>query len=592
LEPSGRLELTWTNKHLRLISDPEGGYEWVDPSDPRVSEVRLLHEVDTVGDDLPDGGNLLIEGDALHALTALNRIPELAERYAGQVRLVYIDPPFNTGQAFAHYDDNLEHSVWLSMLRDRLVQVKPLLAPDASIWVHLDDAEVHRCRCVMDEVLGAGNFVATVVWEKDKGRRSDTHVSAAHDYLVVYAPSPDRWKAARNLLPRTESQVSRYRNPDDDPRGPWLQGDNGTAKSGSAASRWPIELPSGREVVPPGGRGWAFSLSTFNRAVAEGRVYFGRDGNGMPIIKKYLSDVQSGVVPRTWWPADEVGHNQEAKRDHLRKLFPDVDPFATPKPERLLQRIIHIATDPGDIVLDCFAGSGTTAAVAHKMARRWVTSEQVSDTVATFTRPRLEKVVKGEDPGGITTVTRLTGDGLPDGLESGEVKTAAKALKAMFDDGRLDETGLDEPTMKAVAKAMREAEKTATETLWSGGGGFRHVRVGPSMFDLDAETGDVYLAEWATNGAFSEAVAAQLGFERVDEPPFCGRKGRTRLAVLDGVVGAAEVEFLVAALDERERVVVVGQAFTEDAELTLRALSPGSRVRHAPLDLLRRAGGR
>lgn len=214
-------------------------------------------------------------------------------------------------------------------------------------------------------------------------------------------------------------------------------------------------------------------------------------------------------------------------------MVPTAQLFKTPKPERLIRRIISVATDPGDIVLDCFAGSGTTAAVAHKMGRRWVTSEREADTIERFNRPRLEKVVKGEDPGGITDAVR-----------------------------------------------------------WEGGGGFRHLRVGPSMFDLDAETGDVFLAEWATNGAFSEAVAAQLGFERADAPPFCGRKGRTRLAVLDGVVGAAEVEFLVAALDERERVVVVGQAFTEDAEPTLRALSPGSRVRHAPRDLLHPGGRR
>ncbi len=213
MEPSGRLELTWTNKHLRLISDPEGGYEWVDPTDPRVSEVRLLHEVGNVGDDQPDGGNLLIEGDALHALTALNRIPELAQRYAGQVRLVYIDPPFNTGQAFANYDDNLEHSAWLSMLRDRLVQIKPLLAPNGSIWVHLDDAEVHRCRCVMDEVLGAANFVATVVWEKAAGARGDTDISSSHDFVLVYAADRAIWRHSRNLLDRTEGQLSPYAEP-------------------------------------------------------------------------------------------------------------------------------------------------------------------------------------------------------------------------------------------------------------------------------------------------------------------------------------------------------------------------------------------
>ena len=215
-------------------------------------------------------------------------------------------------------------------------------------------------------------------------------------------------------------------------------------------------------------------------------MYFGRKGGSLPVIKTYLSEAKIGVVPRSWWPASEVGSNQEAKRDHLRKLFPDVEPFATPKPERLLQRVVQISTDPGDLVLDCFAGSGTTAAVAHKVGRRWVTSERETDAIEQFTRPRLEKVVAGEDPGGITAAVE-----------------------------------------------------------WTGGGGFRHLRVGQSMFDLDAETGEVFLAEWATNGAFSEAVAAQLGFERMDAPPFCGRKGRTRLAVLDGVVGGAEVEFLV-----------------------------------------------
>lgn len=528
MEPSGRLELTWTNKHLRLITTEAGGYHWVLPTDPRVSEVRLLQDAGLVGVAAGDAGNLLIEGDALHALTALNRIPELARRFATQVRLVYIDPPFNTGQAFASYDDNLEHSVWLSMLRDRLLQIKPLLAPNGSIWVHLDDAEVHRCRCVMDEVLGSANFVASIVWEKDKGRRNDTDISGVHDTLLVYVRDRAVWAKERNLLERTESQTSRYRNPDDDPRGPWLQGDNGTAKSGSAASRYPIQLPSGRWVQPPEGNYWRFSTQTLENARNEGRVYFGKDGNRLPLIKRYLTDVQQGVVPRSWWPADEVGSNQEAKRDHLRRLFPGIAPFATPKPERLLQRIVHVATNPGDLVLDCFAGSGTTAAVAHKMGRVWVVVEREPDTIARFTRPRLEKVVAGDDPGGITEAVE-----------------------------------------------------------WKGGGGFRHMRVGPSMFDLDPATDEVFLAVWATNGPFSEAVAAQLGFARADEPPFCGRKGRTRLAVIDGVVGATEMEFLVASLDKRERAVVVGKAFTDGAEARLRELSPGSRVRHAPHDLLR-----
>ncbi len=531
MEPSGRLELTWTNKHLRLISDPEGGYEWVEPTDPRVSEVRLLHEVATVGDDQPDGANLLIEGDALHALTALNRIPELAQRYAGRVRLVYIDPPFNTGQAFANYDDNLEHSVWLSMLRDRLVQLKALLAANGSIWVHLDDTEVHRCRCVMDEVLGAGNFVTQVIWQKIYTvKNTAKHFSVDHDYLLIYAADKEQW--SRNLLPRTAEMEGRYTNPDNDPRGPWKAKPLHANKPYNAGV-YAVNCRSGRVIAgPPAGSYWRVSAPKLEELKADGRVWFGANGDGEPGIKGFLSETRDGKIPQTWWPHEQVGSTGSAKAE-IKALFPNETPFATPKPERLMERIVHIATDPGDLVLDCFAGSGSTAAVAQKLGRRWVTSESQPETVERFTRPRLEKVVKGEDLGGITAAIE-----------------------------------------------------------WTGGGGFRHLRVGPSMFDLDAETGEVFLAEWATNGVFSEAVAAQLGFERLDAPPFCGRKGRTRLAVLDGVVGSAEVEFLVAALDERERVVVVGQAFTEDAESTLRALSPGSRVRQAPHDLLRRGGRR
>ncbi len=583
MEPSGRLELTWANKHLRLISDPEGGYEWVDPTDPRVSEVRLLHDVDTVGDDTADG-NLLIEGDALHALTALNRIPELAQRYAGQVRLVYIDPPFNTGQAFAHYDDNLEHSVWLSMLRDRLVQLKPLLAPNGSIWVHLDDAEVHRCRVVMDEVLGSTNFIANVVWQKKYSRDNRPAIGAVHDHLLVYALRPQVWTEQRNRLRRGADDAYRMVEPS---TGRLWRPIPLTAQAGHATTSqfYEIASPSGVVHKPPKGRCWTVTEDRFWELHNAGRIYWGKNGDAQPNLIGYL-DEAPGLVPWTWWPHTEVGNTDESKKEILALSAAD-EPFGTPKPERLMERIIHISTNPGDIVLDCFAGSGATAAVAHKMGRRWVTSEREPKTIATFTRPRLEKVVNGEDPGGISSVTRPSGDGLPDGVKAGDLKIAAKALLAMFDEGRLVEVGLDQPTVKAVAKALRDAEKTETETVWRGGGGFRHLRVGPSMFDLDAETGDVYLAEWATNGVFSEAVAAQLGFERVDEQPFCGRKGRTRLAVLDGVVGEAEVEFLVAALDERERVVVVGQAFTEEAEPTLRRLSPGSKVRHAPHDLLR-----
>lgn len=377
MEPSGRLELTWTNKHLRLITTDAGGYDWVAPADPRVSEVRLFHDVDSVGDvGLYGPGNLLIEGDALHALAALNRIPELARHFAGRVRLVYIDPPFNTGQAFANYDDNLEHSVWLSMLRDRLVQIKPLLAPDGSIWVHLDDAEVHRCRCVLDEVMGSANFIASVVWQKRYSRDNRPAIGAVHDTLLVYSPAGNRnWKAHRNRIPRTEAK--QYRNPSNEPRGPWRPVPM-TAQGFRPNQMYEIHAPGGTVHVPPKGRCWSMVRETFDTYLAAGRIYFGQDGNGQPNVIRYL-DEDEGLVPWTWWPSAEVGHNDEAKKEMLT-LFPIDEAFATPKPERLLQRIVHIATNPGDIVLDCFAGSGTTAAVAHKMGRRWVAVEREAPT--------------------------------------------------------------------------------------------------------------------------------------------------------------------------------------------------------------------
>lgn len=581
----GRLELTWANKDMRLLSHDDVSYEWVDPLDWRVAEVRLLEEVTTVG--APDSGNLLVQGDALHALTALTSLPQYAARYVGKVKLCYLDPPFNTGKTFANYDDAVEHSVWLTMLRDRLLQARRLLRPDGSVWLHLDDAEAHRARSVLDEVFGASNFVATVVWEKAPGAKGDTDIAASHDYIHVYAADKTKFKSARNLLTRTDQQMKRYANPDGDPRGVWRQGADGTAKSGGEDARWEITLPSGRVVKPPKGSYWRFSKETFQNARAEGRVYFGRDGNGLPIIKTYLASAKDGVVPHTWWSSDEVGSNQEAKRDHIRKLFPEIEPFATPKPERLLQRIIHIATDPGDVVLDCFGGSGTTAAVAHKMNRRWVLVEQSSATVDTFVIPRLSMVVAGKDPYGITSVTREVLDGdLPDDVDDAVVRAAAGVMKDLFDHGTFAGVGgVSQKMVLEMASAMRKASKVRKEVtkLWEGGGGFLVAAVGPSMFE-DYE-GTTVLAEWATGGALAEAVAAQLKFPFDPSGPFAGKKGRSRLAVLDGMLTCAVADYLAGQLEERETLLVVAQALEPGVEDHVRALRPGSRARKVPRDL-------
>lgn len=389
-----KLELTWIGKEKRpklepriLLEDPSKSYH----AKQRVTESDIFD-------------NRLIFGDNLLALKALEA------EFAGKVKCVFIDPPYNTGSAFTHYDDGLEHSIWLGLMRDRLEIIRRLLSDDGSLWITIDDNEAHYLKVMCDEIFGRANFVSSFAWEKDKGRRNDTDISSAHDHVLLFVKNRDIWRKIRNPLPRTEAQKARYRNPDNDYRGPWLQGDNGTAKSGGESLLYPITLPSGRVVTPPKGNYWRFSKDNFENARKEGRVYFGANGDGMPLIKRYLTDVQDGVVPRTWWPAEEAGSNQSAKRDHLRKLLPDIEPFATPKPEELIRLILHISTNPGDLVVDSFAGSGTTGATAHKMGRRWIMIE-LEDTCHTHIIPRLQKVVDGEDKGGISEMLDWQGGG-------------------------------------------------------------------------------------------------------------------------------------------------------------------------------------
>lgn len=528
VDPSGRLELTWTNKHLRLLADEIGGYTWVTPADYRVAEVRLLHDVEAVGETHPERerakDNLLVRGDALNALTSLCELPELAKEYVGKVKLVYLDPPFNTKQAFEHYDDALEHSVWLTMMRDRLLQIRKLLAPDGSVWVHCDDSEQAYLKVMMDEVFGRDNFVATVVWENFYGRSNAAALSGSHNYLVCHSRMGQDWRSVRNLQMRDESSRAKYNNPDDDPRGPWRNGPIFASEERHGGLMYEIETPSGRKVRPPAGSHWRMTEPDFWGLVGDGRITFGQSGSNVPALKLFLHDVQDGLVPKTWWPHTEVGHTQEAKRE-IQGLFPETTPFDTPKPERLMHRIVHIASNPGDVVLDCFAGSGTTAAVAHKMGRRWITVEQSASTVETFTKPRLEKVVTGDDTGGITK-----------------------------------------------------------DTGWEGGGGFRVLEVGPSMF-AEVE-GRVWLADWAADAELAEATAAQLGFEYAPDSPFVGRKGRSRLAVVDGLVNADVVRLLVGALAPEEKLVLCGTAVDPEATVALRELRPGSRTRKIPASIL------
>ncbi len=522
----GRLELTWTNKDLCLLAHENGSYEWIPSSDYRVAEVRLLHGAGTVGKVETERArakdNLLIRGDALNALNSLSELPEFAREYVGKVKLAYLDPPFNTRQSFLHYDDALEHSVWLTMMRDRLVQVEKLLADDGSVWVHCDDSEQAYLKIMMDEVFGRDSFVATVVWQKRYSRDNRPAIGLVHDYILVYSPVGGDWKHTRNRIPRDARSARQYRNPNSDPRGPW-RGIPMDAQGYRPNQMYEIVTPAGVRHQPPRGRCWSTVQERFEELLAAGRIYFGQDNRGMPNIIRYLSE-DEGLIPWSWWPHEETGHTDEAKKE-IMDLFPSVEPFDTPKPERLLQRIVHIATNPGDIVLDCFAGSATTAAVAHKMNRRWVVAERSAATIETFALPRLTKVVEGKDPGGIT----------------------------------------------------RDME-------WPGGGGFRVLDVAPSMFEEEA--GVVFLADWAVNGKLAEATAAQLGYAYQIDSPFSGHKGRTRLAVVDGLVSDDVIRLLASALGDTERVAVCGTAIDDTARNVLRQLRPGSTLRKIPNSIL------
>jgi adenine-specific DNA-methyltransferase len=397
-------ELTWANKHLLLDSD-ETGYQWIDRDDPRALIPWVLAEIRKVsgedGSESAGSPNMAILGDALHALRALGDT-----NAAGTVRLCYIDPPFNTSQGYGQYPDSLRHSVWLSMVRDRLVALKPLLAPMGSVWVHLDDAEMHRARLVLDEVFGPDAFVATVVWQKRTTRESRAAFSNNHDYIHVYAPAgPRRWKTARNPL---AARIDNLVNRDGDPRGPWRDAPF-TAPGYRANQQYEIVNPAGMPLRPPKGRSWFATQDVFETLLRENRIWFPRDGAGSPRIKRFPEQL-AGLVPFSIWGPHETGTNDDATR-HLLDLFPDREAFATPKPEALLERVIHVASDPGDLVLDFFAGSGTTLSVAHKMKRRWIGVETSPDVFDDYLVPRLEAVVAGRDRGGITPAVGWLGGG-------------------------------------------------------------------------------------------------------------------------------------------------------------------------------------
>jgi adenine-specific DNA-methyltransferase len=441
-----KLGLTWIGKENRPRLEPRILLE-----DSSLS----YHAAHRVTDkDIFD--NQLIFGDNLLALKALE------QEFAGKIKCIFIDPPYNTGSAFKQYDDTRQHSDWLSLIRDRLYILRNLLRQDGSIWITIDDTEAHYLKVLGDEIFGRDNFVANVVWQKKSSPQPNAvWLSDSHDHILVFAKDKSIWRP--NKLERTEAQNAIYKHSDEFDgidesgkpfgRGPWFPGDATAslrggqrgaqfARTGHSPNIYEIVAPSGRTILPPPGTCWRFSKVRFEEMVADHRITFGANGNNRPCVKRFLSEIsEGGVVPMTVWHYREVGENRVAAAE-VRE-FNRSDPFTTPKPEKLLQRILTIGSQPGDLVLDSFAGSGTSGAVAQKMGRRWIMIE-LGEHIHTHITPRLKKVIDGTDQGGIS-------------------------------------------------KAMN----------WKGGGGFRYYRLAPSLLEKDK------WANWVINKEYNAAMLAE-----------------------------------------------------------------------------------
>lgn len=332
--------------------------------------------------------NLIFKGDNLLVLHSIK------ELFSSKVKLIYIDPPYNTGKSAFNYHDDMDHFTWLTFMRNRLEVARDLLTEDGSLWINIDDRESHYLKVICDEIFGRENFVINFIWQKKYSPANDAKwFSDTHDHILVFAKNKQVFKP--NLLPRSEKMNKRYSNPDNDPRGQWKAG-GFSVKTYSKEYDYPIETPSGKIVHPPKGSCWQTSKDKYEKKLADNRIWFGVKGNSKPQIKQFLSEVQPGMVSKSIWTYDEVGHNQ-VSRNEIVKLFGDFV-FATPKPEKLMKRIIELGTKEGDLVLDFFLGSGTTAAVSHKMQRRYIGIDQM-DYVQNVAVARLQKVIAGEQGG-------------------------------------------------------------------------------------------------------------------------------------------------------------------------------------------------
>jgi adenine-specific DNA-methyltransferase len=469
-EDHGRSEIFWNTTlapdDITRFFEPKVMTNW-----QRWDQGAVEADQPTAAGEIKSDDNLLIKGNNLVALHSLK------ERYAGRIKLIYIDPPYNTGNDGFSYNDRFNHSAWLTFMRNRLEVAKSLLRRDGAIFVTLDDTEVHYAKVLMDEIFGREKFVAHIAWQKRTSPDDRVILGNAHDNILVYAREQGTTKRANgtfktifeesaNRLPMTDKQRAEYKNPDNDPKGPWVHRDF-TAQNQKKNGKWGrekqmywITSPSGNKFYPPEGYCWKVTEEEYRTLEAENRLWFGKDGNNQPRRKKYLSE-ENGIQSSTWWPHQDAGTNEQAKKELKALIGTSEASEFTPKPERLMSRIIQIATNPGDIVLDFYAGSGTTPAVAQKMNRQWIAVEQM-DYIETLTKTRLKKVIDGEQ-GGVSKPLEWSGGG-------SFVYAELAASNSMF----LDQIQSSQD-MTALKQIYQEIQAT----------GFLRYDIDLSSFDID-----------------------------------------------------------------------------------------------------------
>lgn len=505
-----RLELTWIGKNERPHLEPRILLE-----DESLSYHAKAHITES---DIFD--NILIHGDNLLALKALE------QEFTGKVKCVFIDPPYNTGSAFEHYDDGVEHSLWLSLMRDRIELLRRLLSEDGSLWITIDDNEAHYLKVLCDEILGRQNFVSNVVWQKKYTVSNDAKwLAETHDHVLVYAKNKETWRP--NRLERTAEMDSRYRNPDNHPKGPWKATPLYAKRTGSEKEQaFSFRFKNGVIWTPPRGTSPRFPADALREMDNNDEIWFGSDGDANPSRKTFLSELKLAEPPApTVWLHGDTGNNHEA-REEVKAINPN-DSFATPKPEKLLKRIVALASDPGDLVLDSFAGSGTTGAVAHKMGRRWIMVE-LGDHCETHIVPRLRKVIDGEDRGGITEAVE-----------------------------------------------------------WGGGGGFRYYRLAPSLLEKDAWDNWVIAKDYYDPIKLTQAVCKLIGFVYQPVETHYWMQGRSSEADFIYVTTQSLTRAQLAAISEEvgdERTLLVCcKAFRTDPDAF-----PNLTVRKIPQAVLRK----